>query len=159
MRYTTFSADVCFHWFNQLKSEKESMHSLTWFLCGSGEKAETSEWPAMVEVKGRVRLSGFGKFIQELPKSRSRAVMVYKAFFCYHCSSIIFNLHLASNNNRSKPFTSYTYMFPSLSLCLISKTLLSSLHGNQKAKEITIKLFTCLCLTGMRHVLSRKPAI
>ncbi|KAL1202238.1 Transcription elongation factor TFIIS [Cardamine amara subsp. amara] len=42
----------------------------------SGEKAETSEWPAMVEVKGRVRLSGFGKFIQELPKSRNRALMV-----------------------------------------------------------------------------------
>ncbi|KAG7554918.1 Transcription elongation factor S-II central domain [Arabidopsis suecica] len=42
----------------------------------SGEKAETSEWPAMVEVKGRVRLSGFGKFIQELPKSRTRALMV-----------------------------------------------------------------------------------
>ncbi|CAH8281552.1 unnamed protein product [Eruca vesicaria subsp. sativa] len=42
----------------------------------SGEKADTSEWPAMVEVKGRVRLSGFGKFIQELPKSRSRTLMV-----------------------------------------------------------------------------------
>ncbi|CAN8256640.1 unnamed protein product [Cochlearia groenlandica] len=42
----------------------------------SGEKAEMDEWPVMVEVKGRVRLSGFGKFIQELPKSRTRALMV-----------------------------------------------------------------------------------
>ncbi|XP_048625242.1 uncharacterized protein LOC106372406 [Brassica napus] len=42
----------------------------------SGEKADTSEWPAMLEVKGRVRLSGFGKFIHELPKSRSRTLMV-----------------------------------------------------------------------------------
>uniref|UniRef100_A0A1J3CZJ1 PHD finger protein 3 n=1 Tax=Noccaea caerulescens TaxID=107243 RepID=A0A1J3CZJ1_NOCCA len=42
----------------------------------SGEKAKTGEWPAMVEVKGRVRLSGFGKFIQELPKSRTRSLMV-----------------------------------------------------------------------------------
>lgn len=42
----------------------------------SGEKADMSEWPAMLEVKGRVRLSGFGKFIQELPKSRSRTLMV-----------------------------------------------------------------------------------
>lgn len=42
----------------------------------------------MLEVKGRVRLSGFGKFIHELPKSRSRTLMVYKATFCYHCSSI-----------------------------------------------------------------------
>ncbi|CAA0384136.1 unnamed protein product [Arabidopsis thaliana] len=57
----------------------------------SGEKAETSEWPAMVEVKGRVRLSGFGKFIQELPKSRTRALMVYKALFSYHCISITLN--------------------------------------------------------------------
>ncbi|XP_024011568.1 uncharacterized protein LOC18019602 isoform X2 [Eutrema salsugineum] len=44
----------------------------------SGEKADTSEWPVMVEVKGRVRLSGFGKFIQELPKSRSRTLMKAK---------------------------------------------------------------------------------
>ncbi|CAH2073055.1 unnamed protein product [Thlaspi arvense] len=42
----------------------------------SGEKTDTSEWPVMVEVKGRVRLSGFGKFIQELPKSRTRTLMV-----------------------------------------------------------------------------------
>ncbi|KAJ0243297.1 SPOC domain / Transcription elongation factor S-II protein [Hirschfeldia incana] len=41
----------------------------------SGEKADMREWPAMLEVKGRVRLSGFGKFIQELPKSRSRTLM------------------------------------------------------------------------------------
>ncbi|CAF2014507.1 unnamed protein product [Brassica oleracea] len=41
-----------------------------------GEKAKTSEWPTMVEVKGRVRLSAFGKFVQELPLSRSRVLMV-----------------------------------------------------------------------------------
>ncbi|KAJ0248554.1 SPOC domain / Transcription elongation factor S-II protein [Hirschfeldia incana] len=41
----------------------------------SGEKAKTSEWPTMVEVKGRVRLSAFGKFVQELPLSRSRVLM------------------------------------------------------------------------------------
>ncbi|KAG7551904.1 Transcription elongation factor S-II central domain [Arabidopsis thaliana x Arabidopsis arenosa] len=41
----------------------------------SGEKAKTSEWPTMVEVKGRVRLSAFGKFVKELPLSRSRVLM------------------------------------------------------------------------------------
>ncbi|CAH8272232.1 unnamed protein product [Arabidopsis lyrata] len=42
----------------------------------SGEKAKTGEWPTMVEVKGRVRLSAFGKFVKELPLSRSRVLMV-----------------------------------------------------------------------------------
>ncbi|KAL1212660.1 Transcription elongation factor TFIIS [Cardamine amara subsp. amara] len=42
----------------------------------SGEKAKTSDWPTMVEVKGRVRLSAFGKFVKELPLSRSRVLMV-----------------------------------------------------------------------------------
>ncbi|XP_056846547.1 uncharacterized protein LOC108817670 isoform X2 [Raphanus sativus] len=51
----------------------------------SGEKADASEWPAMLEVKGRVRLSGFGKFIQELPKSRSRTLMKAKRLQS-HCS-------------------------------------------------------------------------
>lgn len=55
----------------------------------SGEKAKTGEWPTMVEVKGRVRLSAFGKFVKELPLSRSRVLMVYKVY-CVHylCSSI-----------------------------------------------------------------------
>lgn len=60
-----------------------------WIWLCSGEKAKTSEWPTMVEVKGRVRLSAFGKFVQELPLSRSRVLMVYKVYYLhYHCSSI-----------------------------------------------------------------------
>ncbi|XP_042001038.1 uncharacterized protein LOC121750549 isoform X1 [Salvia splendens] len=42
----------------------------------SGEKTSTKEWPASLEIKGRVRLDAFEKFIQELPMSRTRAVMV-----------------------------------------------------------------------------------
>ncbi|CAN4128172.1 unnamed protein product [Withania somnifera] len=42
----------------------------------SGEKTSTNEWPSSLEVKGRVRLDAFEKFLQELPMSRSRAVMV-----------------------------------------------------------------------------------
>lgn len=42
----------------------------------SGEKTPTNEWPSSLEVKGRVRLDAFEKFLQELPMSRSRAVMV-----------------------------------------------------------------------------------
>ncbi|XP_042039010.1 PHD finger protein 3-like [Salvia splendens] len=42
----------------------------------SGEKTSTKECPASLEIKGRVRLDAFEKFIQELPMSRTRAVMV-----------------------------------------------------------------------------------
>ncbi|KAH9301221.1 hypothetical protein KI387_012804, partial [Taxus chinensis] len=42
----------------------------------SGEKTSAKEWSKFVEVKGRVRLDAFEKFLQELPLSRSRAVMV-----------------------------------------------------------------------------------
>lgn len=42
----------------------------------SGETTSTKEWPNSLEVKGRVRIDAFEKFLQELPMSRSRAVMV-----------------------------------------------------------------------------------
>ncbi|KAI3522452.1 hypothetical protein L1887_00223 [Cichorium endivia] len=45
-------------------------------LFRSGEKTSTKEWPGSIEIKGRVRLEAFEKFLQELPMSRSRAVMV-----------------------------------------------------------------------------------
>lgn len=33
-------------------------------------------WPSLLDIKGRVRLDAFEKFLQELPMSRSRATMV-----------------------------------------------------------------------------------
>ncbi|KAI3837964.1 hypothetical protein MKX03_037031 [Papaver bracteatum] len=42
----------------------------------SGEKASTKEWPSFLDIKGRVKLDAFGKFLQELPMSRSRTLMV-----------------------------------------------------------------------------------
>ncbi|CAN7018033.1 unnamed protein product [Brassica oleracea var. botrytis] len=47
----------------------------------SGEKTTTEEWPMLLEIKGRVRLDAFEKFVRELPNSRSRAVM----FMCFVC--------------------------------------------------------------------------
>lgn len=75
----------------------------------SGEKAKTGEWPTMVEVKGRVRLSAFGKFVKELPLSRSRVLMVYKVYcvhyLCSSISTISFTLfcyyYYYTSNNRS----------------------------------------------------------
>lgn len=136
-----------------MKSEKESMHSLTGFFYCSGEKAQTSEWPAMVEVKGRVRLSGFGKFIQELPKSRSRAVMVYTAFFCYHCSSITLNNLLLQTTIEVNLLLLNSHFFVSSQ----NSSVFSS--WKPESKEITIKQFHMFCVTGMGHVLSREPTI
>ncbi|XXG56052.1 hypothetical protein AAC387_Pa03g3569 [Persea americana] len=47
----------------------------------SGEKTTTEGWPSFLEIKGRVRLDAFEKFVQELPMSRSRAIMVVQ--FCW----------------------------------------------------------------------------
>eukprot|EP00268_Persea_americana_P039833 TRINITY_DN3948_c0_g1_i3.p1 TRINITY_DN3948_c0_g1~~TRINITY_DN3948_c0_g1_i3.p1 ORF type:complete len:1041 (-),score=220.72 TRINITY_DN3948_c0_g1_i3:669-3791(-) len=42
----------------------------------SGEKALQVNWSKLVEVKGKVKLEAFEKYIQELPRSRNRALMV-----------------------------------------------------------------------------------
>ncbi|KAL1346807.1 hypothetical protein HN51_020352 [Arachis hypogaea] len=42
----------------------------------SGEKTTAKDWPGFLEIKGRVRLEAFEKFLQDLPQSRSRAIMV-----------------------------------------------------------------------------------
>ena len=56
-------------------------------LCCSGERTSAKDWPSTLEIKGRVRLDAFEKFLQELPLSRSRAVMVSLVYFsCTHAS-------------------------------------------------------------------------
>ncbi|OEL20356.1 hypothetical protein BAE44_0018628 [Dichanthelium oligosanthes] len=42
----------------------------------SGEKPSTNEWHRLVEIKGRVKLTDFQEFLEQLPKGRSRAVPV-----------------------------------------------------------------------------------
>lgn len=42
----------------------------------SGEKPSGKEWSSLIEIKGRVKLSAFQEFLELLPKSRSRAIMV-----------------------------------------------------------------------------------
>lgn len=58
------------------------------FSCYSGERISAKEWPSSIEIKGRVRLDAFEKFLQELPLSRSRAVMVSSVTF--HCIAVSF---------------------------------------------------------------------
>lgn len=60
-------------------------------FCFSGEKTPTNEWPSSLEIKGRVRLDAFEKFLQELPMSRSRAVMVSYDFLSFTVASLLFH--------------------------------------------------------------------
>ncbi|CAL9039340.1 unnamed protein product [Musa banksii] len=56
----------------------------------SGEKAQDIRWCDLLEVKGKVRLQAFEKFIQELPRSRTRALMVIS--LCWKAGSSISGL-------------------------------------------------------------------
>nr|XP_043637366.1 uncharacterized protein LOC122608332 [Erigeron canadensis] len=60
----------------------------------SGEKTSTKEWPGSVEIKGRVRLTAFEKFLQELPMSRTREVMVVH-FVLKDASSLVHQASLS----------------------------------------------------------------
>ncbi|CBI20933.3 unnamed protein product, partial [Vitis vinifera] len=64
-------------WEGLLQLNVSSMATVVCFF-KSGEKASTKEWPGFLEIKGRVRLDAFEKFLQELPMSRSRATMVVR---------------------------------------------------------------------------------
>ncbi|KAI6681489.1 hypothetical protein NL676_035370 [Syzygium grande] len=52
----------------------------------SGEKTPSNDWSSSLEIKGRVRLDAFEKFLQDLRMSRSRAIMVVH-FVCKEESS------------------------------------------------------------------------
>ncbi|XP_021758095.1 uncharacterized protein LOC110723105 [Chenopodium quinoa] len=62
-------------WEGQLQLNISSMANFV-ALYKSGEKANTKEWAGFFDIKGRVRLDAFDKFLQALPMSRSRAIMV-----------------------------------------------------------------------------------
>lgn len=42
----------------------------------SGEKLVGNRWPESIEVKGKVRLEAFEKYVKDLPRSRNRGLMV-----------------------------------------------------------------------------------
>ncbi|XP_076902227.1 uncharacterized protein LOC143556900 isoform X2 [Bidens hawaiensis] len=48
----------------------------------SGEKLVGNHWPEFIEVKGKVRLEAFEKYVQGLPRSRNRGLMV--ASICWN---------------------------------------------------------------------------
>lgn len=107
----------------------------------SGEKTSTKEWPLSVEIKGRVRIDAFEKFLQELPMSRTRAVMVYKGLLL----SLVTKLYLVyfwasafclQKRQRSLPLP----MVNDIDRRLVLVWLYSS-----SADEKYIKRLFCLC--------------
>lgn len=52
----------------------------------SGEKIPDVNWSELVEVKGKVRLEAFEKYIKDLPRSRNRGLMV--SCYYFYISSI-----------------------------------------------------------------------
>ncbi|KAL9239842.1 hypothetical protein vseg_014123 [Gypsophila vaccaria] len=62
-------------WEGQLQLNLSSMANFM-ALYISGEKTSSKEWARFVDIKGRVRYDAFDKFLQALPMSRSRAIMV-----------------------------------------------------------------------------------
>ncbi|OVA16874.1 Transcription elongation factor S-II [Macleaya cordata] len=67
-------------WEGMLQLNISSMVTVNCYF-KSGEKTSTKEWPNFLDIKGRVKLDAFEKFLQELPMSRSRAIMV--VHFCW----------------------------------------------------------------------------
>ncbi|KAK9698080.1 hypothetical protein RND81_08G081100 [Saponaria officinalis] len=62
-------------WEGQLQLNLSSIANFM-ALFKSGEKASCIEWARFFDIKGRVRHDAFDKFLQALPMSRSRAIMV-----------------------------------------------------------------------------------
>lgn len=56
--------------------------SVAILLC-SGEKMPDFKWSDNVEVKGKVKLEAFEKYIQDLPRSRNRGLMVRYCCFLF----------------------------------------------------------------------------
>ncbi|XP_019416501.1 PREDICTED: death-inducer obliterator 1-like isoform X2 [Lupinus angustifolius] len=71
-KITVSTKDECF-WEGML--QVNSNYSVI-SIFKSGEKTSAKDWPGLLEIKGRVRLDAFEKFLQELRLSRSRAIMI-----------------------------------------------------------------------------------
>lgn len=58
----------------------------------SGEKLlGNNYWPEFIEVKGKVRLEAFEKYVQDLPRSRNRGLMVISLYWNEESSNIGLN--------------------------------------------------------------------
>ncbi|XWS70816.1 hypothetical protein CRYUN_Cryun03dG0081600 [Craigia yunnanensis] len=90
--------------------------ALTSVICTfkSGDKTSTKDWPSSLEIKGRVRLDKFEKFLPELPMSRSRAVMVSQVYL--NCSKFLYH-HSVQKNGGTKQHFYPSFYLPFIYFC------------------------------------------
>nr|XP_043624515.1 uncharacterized protein LOC122596067 [Erigeron canadensis] len=67
-------------------SSSVTLSAVTFFK--SGEKLVGNNWPELIEVKGKVRLDAFEKYVQDLPRSRNRGLMVISVHWNEESSNI-----------------------------------------------------------------------
>nr|VDD39199.1 unnamed protein product [Brassica oleracea] len=115
-------------WGGLLQLSASSVVSVTGIF--KRQKAKTSEWPTMVEVKGRVRLSAFGKFVQELPLSRSRVLMVINVV----CKDGI------SQSQRDSLFESLPFLF---FMCQVAKSYVADQRVGYAEPTSGVELYLC----------------
>ncbi|XP_061359588.1 uncharacterized protein LOC133303659 [Gastrolobium bilobum] len=71
---TSMSEGECI-WEGMLQLNISTTHSVI-SIFKSGERTSVKYWPGFLEIKGRVRIDAFEKFLQELRLSKRRAIMV-----------------------------------------------------------------------------------
>ncbi|XP_042407426.1 uncharacterized protein LOC121997201 [Zingiber officinale] len=119
----------------------------------SGEKAQDIKWSDLIEIKGKVRLHAFEKFIQELPRSRTRALMVIS--LCWKTGSSLSGLkgmeEIANDYKESKR-VGFAQICPGIDLyvCPRSDTIITILakfgffKGMNAVVEVPNSLIGCV---------------
>ncbi|XP_074592055.1 uncharacterized protein LOC141847867 isoform X2 [Curcuma longa] len=119
----------------------------------SGEKAQDIKWSDLIEIKGKVRLHAFEKFIQELPRSRTRALMVIS--LCWKDGSSLSGLkgmeEIANDYKESKR-VGFAQICPGIDLyvCPRSDTIITILakfgffKGMNAVVEVPNSLIGCV---------------
>lgn len=108
------------------------LNNINFIAIYSGEKASTKDWPRSLEIKGRVRLDAFEKFLHDLHKSRSRALMVHQHFaltlLCHNFSYLSVNLA-----NHISPCGSLVVFFEFHVIAFL-------------VFRVQLRIYMCLCL-------------
>ncbi|KAK6119463.1 hypothetical protein DH2020_046791 [Rehmannia glutinosa] len=110
-------------------------------LFQSGEKTSMKEWPSSLEIKGRVRLDAFEKFLQELHMSRTRAVMVYQGFLLLLVPKIFLLFYRPLGFGLEGPPCGLAWpMFSGIvSICLVIMRLYNSSADRKYTKGVVLQ--------------------
>ncbi|KAK1403512.1 SPOC domain-containing protein [Heracleum sosnowskyi] len=96
----------------------------------SGEKLPDTSWSGFVEVKGKVRLEAFEKYVQDLPRSRNRGLMVISLVWKEGSSETEFaGMKEVSNGYKKGEKVGYAQLSPGtdLYICPRSSTIITIL--------------------------------